>query len=125
MKNQTEKQRLRLQEDGVSESGNHKWKLRLYVAGQTPRSLAALANLQRICKENMSGRYHIEVIDLVKTPDLAQRDQIFAIPTLVRKMPEPIKRIVGDLSNLERVLVGMEIAPIAHAAPTSENGRHP
>jgi circadian clock protein KaiB len=85
------------------------WKLRLYVAGQTPRSLSAFANLKRICEEHLSGRYQIEVIDLLKHPELAQMDQIIALPTLVRKLPEPIKRIVGDLSNSERVIVGMNL----------------
>ena len=87
------------------------WILRLYVAGQTPKSLAAFANLKRICEEHLQGRYRIEVIDLTKTPHLALHDQIVALPTLVRKLPEPIKRIIGDLSNLERVLVGMELQP--------------
>ncbi|RBP46359.1 circadian clock protein KaiB [Roseimicrobium gellanilyticum] len=88
------------------------WKLRLYVAGQTPKSLTAFANLKRLCEEHLAGRYEIEVIDLVKKPQLAQNDQILAIPTLVRKLPEPIKRIIGDLSNLERVMVGMDLKPI-------------
>ncbi len=88
------------------------WQLRLYVAGQTPKSLTAFANLKRLCEEHLAGRYEIEVIDLVKKPQLAQNDQILAIPTLVRKLPEPIKRIIGDLSNLERVMVGMDLKPI-------------
>ncbi len=85
--------------------------LRLYVAGQTPKSLAALANLRRICEENLKDQYHIEVIDLMKTPQLAKGDQIVALPTLVRKLPEPIKKIIGDLSNEESVLVGLDIRP--------------
>ncbi|HUR58074.1 MAG TPA: circadian clock KaiB family protein [Opitutaceae bacterium] len=85
------------------------WILRLYVAGQTPKSLAAFANLKRICEEHLAGRYRIEVIDLSENPHLAHHDQIVALPTLVRKLPEPIKRIIGDLSNRERVLVGMEL----------------
>jgi circadian clock protein KaiB len=85
--------------------------LRLYVAGQTPRSLAAIANLKRICEENLKGQYRIEVIDLMKDPQQAKRDQIVAIPTLVRKLPEPIKKIIGDLSNEEKVLVGLDIRP--------------
>ena len=89
------------------------WNLRLYVAGQTPRSLTAFANLKRLCEEHLAGRYNIEVIDLLKQPHLAQGDQIVAIPTLVRKLPTPIKRIVGDLSNSERVLVGMDLKPIS------------
>src|SRR5690606_30212087 len=88
------------------------WNLRLYVAGQTPKSLAAFSNLKRLCEEHLAGRYHIEVIDLLKHPELAQNDQIVALPTLVRKLPEPIKRIVGDLSKTERVIVGMDIAKL-------------
>jgi circadian clock protein KaiB len=87
------------------------WTLRLYVAGHTPKSLAAFANLKRICEDHLAGRYRIEVIDLSQTPHLANHDQIVALPTLVRKLPEPIKRIIGDLSNLQRVLVGMELQP--------------
>ena len=89
--------------------GKESWNLRLYVAGQTPRSVTAFSNLKRLCEERLAGRYKIEVIDLVKQPQLAQGDQIIAIPTLVRKLPEPIKRVVGDLSNIERVLVGMDL----------------
>lgn len=85
------------------------WELRLYVAGQTPKSLAAFANLKKICEEHMAGEYHIEVIDLIKHPQLASGDQILAIPTLVRKLPQPIRKIIGDLSNTERVLVGLDI----------------
>ena len=85
------------------------FQLRLYVAGQTTRSLSAFANLKRICEEHLKGRYTIEVIDLVENPRLAQGDQIFALPTLVRKLPPPIKKIIGDLSNTERVLVGLDI----------------
>jgi circadian clock protein KaiB len=88
-----------------------KWNLRLYVAGQTPKSIVALANLKRICDEHMNGRYSIEVIDLMENPQLAQRDQIVAIPTLVRELPSPLKRIIGDLSNTDRVLVGLDVAP--------------
>jgi circadian clock protein KaiB len=86
--------------------------LRLYVAGQTPRSLAAFANLRRLCDEHLGDRCKVEVIDLVRQPHLAQGDQIIAIPTLVRKLPEPIKRVIGDLSDLERVLVGMDLKKI-------------
>lgn len=85
------------------------WELRLYVAGQTPKSLTAFANLQRFCEEHLEGKYHLEVIDLLEQPHLAQRDQIIAIPTLVRKLPEPMRKIIGDLSNKERVLVGLEL----------------
>lgn len=86
-----------------------KWELRLYIAGQTPKSILALKNINRYCKENLEGKYTIEVIDLLKNPQLAEGDQIFAIPTLVRKFPEPIRKIIGDLSNEERVLVGLNI----------------
>lgn len=87
------------------------WELRLYVAGQTSKSLAALANLKRLCEERLQGRYAIEVIDLLKTPQLAQNDQILALPTLVKKLPPPMRRIIGDLSNTERVLVGLDLKP--------------
>ena len=87
------------------------WELRLYVAGQTPKSLAAFANLKKICEEHLKGKYHIEVVDLLKNPQLAQGDQILAIPTLVRKLPEPIKKVIGDLSNTLRVLVGLDVRP--------------
>jgi circadian clock protein KaiB len=85
------------------------WELRLYVAGQTPKSILALANLKKMCEEHMAGKYRIEVIDLVKNPQLARSDQILAIPTLVRRLPEPMRRIIGDLSNKERVLVGLNV----------------
>jgi len=87
------------------------YNLRLYVAGQTPKSIAAIANLQKICETHLPGRYNITIIDLMKDPALAQRDQIVAIPTLIRHLPEPLKRIIGDLSNAEKVLVGLDIAP--------------
>ena len=87
------------------------WELRLYVAGQTPKSLTAMANLKKLCEENLAGRYHIEVIDLLLNPQLARADQILAIPTLVRRLPEPIRRIIGDLSSSERVLVGLDVHP--------------
>ena len=89
------------------------WRLRLYVAGQTPKSLLAFTNLKRLCEERLQGRYTIEVIDLLKTPQLAEDDQIFAVPTLVRKLPVPIRKIIGDLSNTERVLVGLDLRPRA------------
>ena len=87
------------------------WELRLYVAGQTPKSLTAFANLKKICEEHLAGEYHIEVIDLLKNPQLASGDQILAIPTLVRKLPQPMRKIIGDLSNTERVLVGLDLRP--------------
>jgi circadian clock protein KaiB len=87
------------------------YNLRLYVAGQTPKSMAAMSNLKKICEAHLPGRYTITVIDLMKDPALAQRDQIVAIPTLIRHLPEPLKRIIGDLSNVDKVLVGLDIAP--------------
>ena len=88
------------------------WQLRLYVAGQTAKSLAALENLKNICETHLAGRYTIEVVDLLVNPRLAAGDQILAVPTLVRKFPEPIRKIIGDLSNEERVLVGLDVLPI-------------
>lgn len=85
--------------------------LRLYVAGQTPKSMTAFANLKNICEEHLAGRYQIEVVDLLKNPKLARGDQILAIPTLVRKLPEPVRKIIGDLSNTERVLIGLDLLP--------------
>jgi circadian clock protein KaiB len=91
------------------------FELRLYIAGQTSRSLAALANLKRICEEHLQGRYRIEVIDLLQHPQLARGDQILALPTLVRKLPEPIRKLVGDLSDTERALVGLDLRPLRPA----------
>lgn len=88
------------------------WNLRLYVAGQTPKSIKAFTNLKKICDEHLAGKYKIEVIDLLKNPQLAKGDQIIALPTLVRKLPEPIKKIIGDLANTERVLVGLDIRAV-------------
>ena len=88
-----------------------RWELRLYVAGKTPRSVAALANLKKICEEHLAGKYRIEVVDLLVNPQLAAGDQIVAIPTLVRTLPEPIRKIIGDLSDTERVLVGLQLRP--------------
>jgi circadian clock protein KaiB len=85
------------------------YQLRLYIAGQTPKSVTALKNITKYCEEHLKGKYSIEIIDLLKTPQLAEGDQIFAIPTLVRKVPEPIRKIIGDLSNEEKVLVGLNI----------------
>ena len=87
------------------------WALRLYVAGQTSKSVAAFANLKKICEEHLAGRYVIDVIDLLKNPQLAKGDQILAVPTLVRKLPAPVRKIIGDLSNTERVLVGLDLRP--------------
>ena len=88
-----------------------KWELRLYVAGQTAKSLQAFANLKRICEEHLEGEYRIEIVDLLQNPQLAKGDQIFALPTLVRKLPEPVRKIIGDLSDTERVLVGLDLQP--------------
>ncbi len=85
------------------------WQLRLYVAGQSPKSLTAFSNLKRICESHLKGRYDIEVIDLVEQPQLSKGDQILAIPTLVRKLPQPMRKIIGDLSDTERVLVGLDL----------------
>ena len=93
-------------DDGVAA-----WQLRLYVAGETPRSVAALANLRQICEEHLAGQYSIEVIDLLERPQLAQGEQIVAIPTLERRLPEPVRKIIGDLSNTERVLIGLDLRP--------------
>jgi circadian clock protein KaiB len=87
------------------------WNMRLYIAGQTPKSLRALANLKKICEDYLAGKYHIEIIDLLESPQLASTDQILAIPTLIRKLPEPMRKIIGDLSNVERVLVGLDLRP--------------
>jgi circadian clock protein KaiB len=125
-KNKSKDQRpLSLQEIGEKQLGEKKgggknepaenevWQLRLYVAGQTPRSVAAFANLKRICEDHLAGRYNIEVVDLVKHPQLAAGDQILAIPTLVRKLPQPLRKIVGDLRDTERALVGLQVRPAA------------
>ena len=100
----------------VSELGNdsgpnpdNPWRLRLYVAGQSPKCLAAFANLKKLCEEHLNGCYELEIIDLLEHPQLAQGDQILALPTLVRKLPEPVRKIIGDLSNTERVLVGLDL----------------
>lgn len=88
------------------------WELRLYIAGQTPKSILALKNITKYCQEHLAGQYSIEIVDLLENPQLAEGDQIFAIPTLVRKFPEPLRKIIGDLSNEEKVLVGLNIRPI-------------
>ena len=96
---------------GSGEEGT--FRLRLYVAGQTPKSLAAFSNLRKICETHLAGRYEIEVIDLLEHPQLARGDEIIAVPTLVRKLPEPMKKLIGDLSDTERVLVGLQLLPAA------------
>jgi circadian clock protein KaiB len=93
------------------EKAEKEWELRLYVAGETQKSRTAIENLNRICEEHLKGRYHIEVVDLTKNPQLAAGEQIFAVPTLVRKLPEPIRKIIGDLTAEEKVLVGLDIHP--------------
>ena len=95
----------------AEEPGDEQYNLRLYVAGKTAKSAAAFANLQRMCDEHLAGQYNIEVIDLMLHPQLARDDQILAIPTLVRKLPSPIKKVIGDLSNTERTLVGLDLKP--------------
>jgi circadian clock protein KaiB len=97
---------------GEAAAAPESWQLRLYVAGMTPKSLTAFANLKRICEEHLEGKYTIEVIDLMTNPQLAKGDQILALPTLVRRLPEPMKKIIGDLSDTERVLVGLDIRPL-------------
>ena len=92
---------------------NESWELMLYIAGQTPKSVLALNNITKYCREHLAGRYSIEIVDLLKNPQLAEGDQIIAIPTLVRKFPEPLRKIIGDLSNEEKVLVGLNIRPIS------------
>jgi circadian clock protein KaiB len=100
-------------DDGPGRTGHpepfDQWELRLYTAGQTPKSVSAFKNLKRICEEHMPGRYHIEVIDLMQNPRLAKEDQIVAIPTLVRRLPPPLRKIIGDLSDEERTLVGLQL----------------
>ncbi len=99
----------------MSRTNGQTWRLRLYLAGQTPKSVVALANLRRLCEGHLTGRYRIEVVDLMRRPHLARRDNIVVIPTLVRKLPPPLRKIIGDLSNDERVLIGLD-------APTDANG---
>ena len=102
---------------GKTSAKREHWNLRLYVAGQTAKSIAAIANLKRICEQHMDSQYEVEVIDLIKQPQLARSDQIIAIPTLVRKVPSPTRRIIGDLSSTERVLVGLDLSPDKNRTP--------
>jgi circadian clock protein KaiB len=97
----------------VPETSEDVWILKLYVAGQTAKSIAAFANLKKICEEHLAGKYRIEIVDLVKNPKLARGDQILAVPTLVRQLPPPVKKLIGDLANTERVLVGLDLQPAA------------
>lgn len=101
----------------TDEAPTARWQLRLYVAGHTPKSVRALANLKALCEEHLAGEYTIEVVDLVKSPQLAEGDQIVAVPTLVRKLPPPLKRIIGDLSNTEKILVGLDLRPLRGRDP--------
>ena len=96
-----------------ADKADDKWVLRLYVAGQSPKAITALANLKKICKEQLEGKYSIEVIDLLINPQLGKEDQILALPTLVRKLPVPVRKIIGDLSDTERVLVGLDLKPVS------------
>lgn len=97
---------------GKSKTPKDFWKLRLYIAGETSRSLAALENLHKICDEHLTGKYKVEVVDLLRNPHLAEGDQILAVPTLVRRLPPPLKKIIGDLSNSQRVLVGLDLRAV-------------
>lgn len=112
MENQDQGTRPQQQNPEAAESTAVKakeWVLRLYIAGQTPKSLAAISNLRQICEEHLANRYEIEIVDLLKQPQLAEGDKIIAIPTLVRKLPAPLRRIIGDLSDTERTLVGLQL----------------
>ena len=106
------KTRTQARDRKQASSKSDSWKLRLYVAGQTPKSVRALANLNMLCEEHLNGRYHIEVVDLLEHPDMARGDQIVAIPTLVIKLPQAVRKIIGDLSDTDKVLVGMALQPI-------------
>lgn len=107
-------QKTSIVEVGDEQIDDGSYNLRLYVAGQTPKSVAALINLKKICEDHLAGRYRIEVIDLMQHPQLAAGDQILAVPTLVRRLPAPLKRIIGNLSDTERVLVGLDLRPEGH-----------
>ena len=103
----------RIKKEKPIKTDSDMWVLRLYVAGQTPKALTAFANLKKICEEQLQGKYSIEVIDLLVNPQLGNEDQILALPTLVRKLPVPVRKIIGDLSNTERVLVGLDLLPVS------------
>ena len=111
MKPKKENSDKRIKKEKSVTTENDKWVLRLYVAGQTPKALTAFTNLKKICEEQLNGKYSIEVIDLLINPQLGVEDQILALPTLVRKLPVPVRKIIGDLSNTERVLVGLDLLP--------------
>lgn len=108
----TEKTKTKAPRKTKLKDAEERWQLRLYVAGHTPKSMTAYSNLKKICADHLAGKYEIEVIDLLVNPQLAKGDQILAVPTLVRKLPEPVKKIIGDLSNTERVLVGLDVKPL-------------
>jgi circadian clock protein KaiB len=112
MKPKKENSDKRIKKGKPVNTENDKWVLRLYVAGQTPKSLAAFSNLKKICEEQLDGKYSIEVIDLLINPQLGGEDQILALPTLVRKLPVPVRKIIGDLSNTERVLIGLDLLSV-------------
>ena len=112
MKPKKENSDKRTKKEKPVKTANDKWMLRLYVAGQTPKALTAFTNLKKICDEQLMGKYSIEVIDLLINPQLGAEDQILALPTLVRKLPVPVRKIIGDLSNTERVLVGLDLLPV-------------
>ena len=118
MKIKQQKSKTGRRKDHPAKARSDKWILRLYVAGQTPKSITAFNNLTRICEERLNDKYRIEVIDLLKSPQLARDNQILAVPTLVRKLPLPVRKIIGDLSNTERVLVGLDL--VVHPAPGPE-----
>jgi len=101
----------------MPDSGSESWELRLYIAGESAKSTAAVENLRKMCDEHLPGRYKIELVDLLKQPQLAKGDQIVAIPTLVRKLPNPVRKIIGDLSNTEKALVGLQLRPANHKTP--------
>jgi len=109
MKSKKKNSEKRIKKEKPDKTENDKWMLRLYVAGQTPKALTAFANLKKICEEQLKGEYSIEVIDLLINPQLGNEDQILALPTLVRKLPVPVRKIIGDLSDTERVLVGLDL----------------
>ena len=113
---------------GEIAAGGHtqpgRWDLRLYVAGKTARSVAAFENLSRLCEEHLRGKYKIEVVDLLAHPQLAKGDQIVAIPTLVRKIPQPIRKVIGDLSNVERTLVGLQLRPAQEGTGSAGQAKH-
>lgn len=111
MKSKIENADKRTKKGKTATTANDKWVLRLYVAGQSPKALTAFANLQKICEEQLDRKYSIQVIDLLKNPQLGNEDQILALPTLVRKLPIPVRKIIGDLSDTERVLVGLDLLP--------------